>query len=176
MNKLPCCIACAKSDIMCYSCQERFDSGDLTDLDLDISEYLLEIEDKNPDSRLGEANFFKSIDLKNAVILIVGKGEKNEIFNKLVKKMQRALSLPRIRVIEKSKKSLDLKTIVNDFVQPGKLLGINKIFLPTGEIEYKARITIRENEKFPMSPKIIEQLILELTENIVRLDIQETRV
>ncbi|MFX0098318.1 MAG: hypothetical protein ACFFCS_01980 [Candidatus Hodarchaeota archaeon] len=174
MKKLPCCISCAKSDILCYSCQERFDSGELTDLDLDIAEYMLEIEEEDPDSRLGEVNFFKSIDLQNTVILIIGKGER-EIYRRIMKQMQRELELPRIQLIEKSKKT-DLKNIVNDFVSPGKLLGINKIFLPTGEIEYKARILIKENEKLPMAVKTIEQLIFELTENLVRLDIQETKV
>ena len=174
MNKLPCCISCAKSEILCYSCQERFDSGDLTDLDLDIAEYLLEIEEGDPESRLGEASFFKSIDLTNTVILIIGKGER-DIYRRIMKQMQRELGLPRIQLIEKSGKT-DLKNIVNDFVSPGKLLGINKIFLPTGEIEYKARILIKENERLPMSPLTIEQLIYELTDNIVRLEIQETKV
>ena len=170
MKKLPACISCCKSDILCYSCQERLESGDLTDLDLDIAEYLLEIEQDNPDSGLSEAHFYKSIDLGSLVVMIVGKGE-TETFKKFIKDIRRELELPRIQIIEKSKGSFDLKMLINDFVHPGKLLGINKIFLPTGEIEFKARVQLREKERLPISKKNLEELIYELTDKIVRLEI-----
>ncbi|MBD3187294.1 hypothetical protein GF325_10725, partial [Candidatus Bathyarchaeota archaeon] len=84
MKKLPCCIACAKSDILCYSCQERLESGDLTDLDLDIAEFLLELEEEDPDLGLSEIKFYKSIDLGNLIIMIVGK-EETDIIKKVVR-------------------------------------------------------------------------------------------
>lgn len=171
MKKLPCCISCAKSNILCYSCQERLESGDLSNLDLDISEVLLEIEESNPESRLAEASFFKSLDQGSLVIMVIGKGEK-DIFKRFVKDLQREMKLPRIEFIEKSKKSGDMKTLINDFVQPGKLMGINKIFLPTGDIEYKARVVIKERYKFQVSKQNLEKLIHELTDNIVRLEVE----
>mgnify|MGYP006300717515 FL=1 len=171
MNKLPCCISCAKSEILCYSCQERLEEGDLTDLDLDVAEILLEKEEEDPETRLTEASFYKSIDLGNLIILIIGKGEK-DIFKRYFRDLQKELNLPRIELIEKAKGSVDLKSIIHDFVQPGKLLGINKLFLPTGEIEYKAKVQIRHRDRLPMSKKTLENLLKELTEKIVRIDIQ----
>ncbi|MHA1684589.1 MAG: hypothetical protein ACTSUE_26865 [Promethearchaeota archaeon] len=170
MKKLPCCITCAKSDTLCYSCQERLNSGDLTDLDLDLAEYFLELEDENPDLGLSEVNFYKSIDLKTLVILIVGKGE-SEVFKKVLKKVRHELQLPRIQIIEKSVGSINLKNLLNDFVQPGKLLGINKIFLPTGEIEFKAKVQLKERDRLPISRSNLEALIEELTDSIVRIEL-----
>ncbi|MHA1791538.1 MAG: hypothetical protein ACTSVI_02770 [Promethearchaeota archaeon] len=170
MKKLPACISCCKSDILCYSCQERLESGDLTDLDLDIAEYLLEVEERVPDSGLSQAHFYKSIDLGKYVILIVGKGE-SEIFKKIMKDLRRELELPTIQIIEKSSGSFDLKNLIGDFVQPGKLLGINKIFLPTGDIEFKARVQLKESDRLPISRKNLEALIYELTDSIVHIEI-----
>nr|MDO8114795.1 hypothetical protein [Candidatus Sigynarchaeota archaeon] len=173
MRKLPACITCAKSDgMLCESCQQRLESGELSDLDLDISEILLEIEETNPDSRLAEASFYKSIELDKLVILVIGKGE-TDVFKPFIKKLQKELQLPRIEFIEKAKGSVDLKSIINDFVQPGKLLSINTIFLPTGDTEYKARVQIRENDKLPLSKKNIEKLIHEITDKLVRIEIEQ---
>ncbi|MHA1715467.1 MAG: hypothetical protein ACTSXP_07465, partial [Promethearchaeota archaeon] len=139
-----------------------------------IAEYLLEIEEEDSSSGLNTASFYKSIDLGNVIIIIVGKGERN-IFRRYIKDIQRDLNLPRIQIIEKAKHSSDLKNLLRDFVQPGKLLGINKIFLPTGEIEYKARVMMKEKDRLPISKRNIEKLIYELTETIVRLEVQTER-
>ncbi len=171
VKKLPCCISCAKSEILCYSCQERLESGDLTNLDLDIAEILLEQEEKNPESKLNEVHFYKAIDLgKDNVTLVIGKGE-IDILKKFVKELQKELHLGRINFIEKGK-GIDFKSVISDFVQPGKLLGVNKMFLPTGDVEYKARVLIKEKDRLPMSKATIEKLIKELTDNLVRIEIE----
>ncbi|MBN2151070.1 MAG: hypothetical protein JW839_06485 [Candidatus Lokiarchaeota archaeon] len=180
MKLLPTCITCAKSDgMLCESCQERLESGELTNLDIDISEIMLEMEEANPDMKLSEASFFKSIELERLTILVIGKGE-TEVFKPVIKKLQRELQLSRIEFIEKSKESSDLKArvsekelknIVNDFVKPGKLLGINKLFLPTGDDEYKARVQIKQGDRLPLSKPNLEKLIKELTNTIVRIEI-----
>ncbi|MEX2682822.1 MAG: hypothetical protein Q6373_014625 [Candidatus Sigynarchaeota archaeon] len=180
MKLLPTCITCAKGSVLCESCQERLESGELTNLDIDISEILLEIEEANPDIKLSEASFFKSIELDKMTILVIGKGE-TEIFKPLIKKLQKELQLPRIEFLEKSKESSDLKAkvsekelknIVNDFVKPGKLVGINKLFLPTGDDEYKARVQIKQSDRLPLSKSNLEKLIKELTNTIVRIEIE----
>ena len=75
MKQLPTCITCAKSDgMLCESCQDRLERGELSNLDIDISEILLEIEEANPDMKLSEASFFKVIELEKMVILVIGKG------------------------------------------------------------------------------------------------------
>ncbi len=166
--------------MLCESCQGRLEIGELSNLDIDISEILLEIEEANPDMKLSEASFFKSIELEKMTILVIGKGE-TEVFKPFIKKLQKELQLPRIEFIEKSKESSDLKNrisekelknVVNDFVKPGKLVGINKLFLPTGDDEYKARVQIRQTERLPLSKANLEKLIKELTNAIVRIEIE----
>ncbi len=180
MKLLPCCITCAKSDgMLCESCQGRLEIGELSNLDIDIAEILLEIEEANPDMKLSEASFFKSIELDKMTILVIGKGE-TEVFKPFIRKLLKELQLTRIEFIEKSKESSDLKTrisekelknVVNDFVKPGKLVGINKLFLPTGDDEYKARVQIRQNERLPLSKANLEKIIKELTNTIVKIEI-----
>nr|MDO8117624.1 hypothetical protein [Candidatus Sigynarchaeota archaeon] len=144
----------------------------MTNLDLDVSEVLIEIEEANPEqSKLSEVHFYKAIDMgRDNVTLVVGKGE-IDIVKKYVKELQKELQLGRINFIEKGKGG-DFKSIINDFVQPGKLLGINKMFLPTGDVEYKARVLMKERDKLPMQKATLEKLIKELTDNIVRIEIE----
>jgi hypothetical protein len=158
-------------DGLCDSCKNNFLNGTLTDLDVDIAVTLLELEEENPDLKLKEASFYKSVDLGSTrVILVVGKGE-TELYKKVIKELQKRLKLPRLDFIEKGKKSGDFKSQIADFVQPGKLLGVNQVFLPTGDNEFKARVQIRESERLPMPVEAIEQLIRESTGKIVRLDL-----
>jgi hypothetical protein len=165
--------------MLCESCQGRLEAGELSNLDIDISEILLEIEEANPDLKFSEASFFKSIELEKMVILVIGKGE-TEIFKQVIKKLQRELKLPRLEFIEKSKESSDLKNkisekelknIISDFVKPGKLVGVNKLFLPTGDDEYKARVNVKQTERLPLSKENLEKIIKELTNTIVKIDI-----
>ncbi len=166
--------------MLCESCQDRLEKGELSNLDIDISEILLEIEEANPDMKFSEASFFKSIELEKLAIMVIGKGE-TEVFKPVIKKLQKELQLPRIEFIEKSNESSNLKTkisekelknIVNDFVKPGKLVGINKLFLPTGDDEYKARVQIKQNDRLPLSKANLEKIIKELTNTIVRIEIE----
>jgi len=165
--------------MLCEHCQERLEIGELSNLDIDISEILLEIEEANPDMKLSEASFFKSIELDKMTILVIGKGE-TEVFKPLIKKLQRELKLPRLEFIEKSKESSNLKTkisekelknVLNDFVKPGKLVGINKLFLPTGDDEYKARVQLKQADRMPLSKANLEKIIKELTNTIVRIEV-----
>jgi len=174
MKKLPCCITCAKSEgLLCESCQERLENGSLTDLDIDIAELLLEIEEADPkNSHLSEASFYKSIELDKLVILVIGKGE-TEVFKPYIKKLQKELKLPRLEFIEKGKGAGDFKSIINDFVQPGKLMSVNTVFLPTGDTEYKAKVALKDNDRFTLSKTNIEKIIKELTDKIVRIEVEQ---
>lgn len=174
MKKLPCCITCAKSNgLLCESCQERLESGSLTDLDLDIAEVLLEIEDADPkNSHLADASFYKSIELDKLVILVIGKGE-TDVFKPYIKKLQKELKLPRLEFIEQGKGTSDFKSIINDFVQPGKLMSINTVFLPTGDTEYKAKVALKQTDRFTLSKTNIEKIIKELTDKIVRIEVEQ---
>jgi hypothetical protein len=156
---------------LCESCKDNFLKGSLTDLDIDIAVTLLELEEENPDLKLKESSFYKSIDLGSTrVILVVGKGE-TDLYKKIIKELQKRLNLPRLEFIEKGKSSGDLKSQIADFVQPGKLLGVNQVFLPTGDNEYKARVQVKETDRLPMPVEAIEQLIHEYTGKLVRVEL-----
>jgi hypothetical protein len=158
---------------LCESCQERLEKGALTDLDIDIAELLLEVEEADPkNSHLAEASFYKSIELDKQVILVIGKGE-TEVFKPYIKRLQKELKLPRLEFIEKGKGTENFKSIINDFVQPGKLLSVNTVFLPTGDTEYKAKVTLKESDRFTLSKNNIEKIIKELTDKIVRIEVEQ---
>ena len=47
MKNLPACKTCVHSGFLCTSCQEKLDEGILTDFELDISKFLLELEEES---------------------------------------------------------------------------------------------------------------------------------
>ncbi|MHA1143787.1 MAG: hypothetical protein ACTSRW_03550 [Candidatus Helarchaeota archaeon] len=166
MRNLPICKICAQTGILCGSCSERLDDGEITDLDIDIAKELIALEKEN--KNLNDASFFRSIDTGSLIVLIVGQGEVSKFIGprgKIKKSLQDRFGKP-FRIIEKSK---DLPKILGDLVSPARILGINEIYLPTGEIEKKARIYKADSKKFPASKEIIEDLIFQLTGIRVRI-------
>lgn len=166
MKALPICKICASSGILCGSCSDRLDEGEITDLDIEIAKALIELEKDN--KNLGGSTFYRSIDSKNLLVLIVGEGEVSNFIGargKVIKRLQDRFRRT-IRIIEKSK---DVLKILKDLISPARILGINQIYLPTGEVEKKARIYQADSNKFPVDPEIVEELIKKLTGIRVRI-------
>ena len=56
--KLPICLVCLKSGILCPSCQEKFDRGEITPLDIEVARHFLEIEKREDAGKILENYIF----------------------------------------------------------------------------------------------------------------------
>jgi len=163
---MPICKICAKTGVLCKSCQTKLDRGEITQLDIDLSNYLMELEGKFP--ALKESHFYKTIEFESVLIILVGKGEIASFIGprgKLIKLLQDKFG-KNIRIIEKVS---DLKKTIEDLIVPAELLGMNKIYLPTGEVESKARLKLGDESRLPADPTVLEEAIYRLTNERIRI-------
>ncbi|MHA1898790.1 MAG: hypothetical protein ACTSU2_15465 [Promethearchaeota archaeon] len=162
------------NDTLCLSCQEKLDNNQITQFDIDLAKDLLEFEKEFPS--LKKASFYRAIDVGDIVFLIIGGGQTKLYPPELIEKIKDLYEIPKIILIEKS----DQKTMINEMIKPNVLIGINKVFLPTGEEEYKILISDPEGEirkkgklgKNEISLDLLKQACTILLNSSVRIDFQ----
>jgi len=127
----------------------------------------MELESSNFPA-LKNANFYRCIEAGSILILVVGKAEIPTFIGprgKLIKMLQDKFG-KNIRVIEKT---MDIKKTLEDLIVPAELLGMNKIYLPTGEIESKARLKLGDQNRIPAKASVLEEVIYLLTNERIRI-------
>jgi transcription antitermination factor NusA-like protein len=163
---MPICKICAKTGVLCNSCENKLEAGAITQIDIDLSNYLMELEGRFP--ALKNASLYKTITFGSFLIILVGKGEIAAFIGprgKLIKLLQDKIQ-KNIRIIEKV---TDLKKTIEDLIVPAELLGMNKIYLPTGEVESKARLKLGDENRLPANPEILEEVLYRLTNERIRI-------
>ncbi|MHA1229836.1 MAG: hypothetical protein ACTSRP_22020 [Candidatus Helarchaeota archaeon] len=166
MRKIPICKVCAKTGVLCSSCDSKLQSGEVSQLEIDISKELLELEKKF--TNLKNVSLYKVIEKDDLIVLIVGKGDLNYFkgdHSKIRWILQEEYN-KNIRIIEKSKNP---KKVLEDLISPIPVLGINQIYLPTGEIENKARVSEKDFERLSIDVKVLEDIIHSLTGTAIRI-------
>jgi hypothetical protein len=139
LKKLPVCKACI-SGSLCLSCQERFDEGKVTQFGIDLANDLLTLEEKYPE--LKNASFYQAVDIGSTVFLVIGQGHRSRFKKELLDELCELYELPRIDLIEKG----PVKKMIEQLIGPDvRLLGVNQIYIPTGDTEY--RIIISKEDK-----------------------------
>lgn len=167
MKKLPACTTCVRTGFLCTKCQENLDIGEITQFELDLSKDLLDLEEKY--SYLKDISFYKAIDYEDVVILVVGKKDKLKIGDDLKEWIKEAYEIDTLILIENTKKP---RPVIEALIAPYKILSLNEIFLATGDIEFKAILFEKDSDKILFTQEELEDLILELTGKITRVEYQ----
>nr|HDO80655.1 transcription elongation factor NusA [Candidatus Bathyarchaeota archaeon] len=163
--KTPICTFCLKSGVLCSRCQEKVDSGEVSELDIKIARYLTELEERF--SSLKDVKFVKAIESNNLVIIVVGQGDIPNLIGpkgRIIKSLSDELGR-KVRVIEESS---SLKKIIEDIIAPASLLGVNTVWLPDGTNEKKIRVRQSDSKRLPASTRVLETVINQLTGEKVR--------
>ncbi|MHA1209482.1 MAG: hypothetical protein ACTSSA_07455 [Candidatus Freyarchaeota archaeon] len=163
---MPICSFCLKSGIYCSTCREKIEKGEVTPLDLEIAKQLLELENRFPN--LKDAEFRRSVETKNLVIIVVGPGDISHFIGpkgKIVKILSDRLK-KKVRVIEGDSST---KKTIEDILSPVSVLGVNTIWLPDGTLEKKVRIRKSDIRRLPTSVSTLEEVVHKLTDEKVRI-------
>ena len=164
---LPACNTCVKSGFLCTNCQEKLDSGDITEFELDLAKDLLELEEQNEYEFLKDISFFKAIDYEDVVIIIVGSKDKLRITPDFISWIKETYEIETIIFIEKSKKP---RPVIEALIAPYKLMSLNEIFLATGDIEFKGILQKKDEENLLFTGEELEELVQEITGNVIRIE------
>jgi transcription antitermination factor NusA-like protein len=167
MKNLPACITCLASGFLCTSCQEKLDEGELTEFEIDIAKKLLELEETDKFGFLKDVSFHKAIDYGDIIILVVGSKDKIRISSELIDWLKETYKLDQIILIEKTNKP---RPVIEALIAPYKILSLNEIFLATGDIEFKAVLSKKDQENLLFTKEELEELVVELTDKVTRID------
>lgn len=169
MKNLPACKTCVNSGFLCTSCQDKLDAGAITEFELDLAKDLLKLEEEEKYSFLKDLSFFKAIDFEDVVILVLGKKDKLRITHELIAWIKETYEIDEIILIEKTDKP---RPVIEALIAPFKLKSLNEIFLATQEIEFRAVIDKKNEDKLLFTPEEIEEMVFELTGNIIRVEFE----
>jgi len=167
MKNLPACKTCVSSGFLCTSCQEKLDTGVLTQFELDLAKDLLVLEEREKFGFLKNISFYKAIDFEDVVIIVVGKKDKIKTTQKLINWVKKTYEVDKLILIEQTKNP---RSALESLIYPSKLISLNEIFLATGDIEFKGVLSKEDQNVILFTKEELEELILELTGNKIRIE------
>jgi hypothetical protein len=170
MKVLPADKTCINSGFLCSNCQARLDDGEITEFEIDLAKDLIRLEEEQEKfAFLRDISYYKAIDYEDVVILVVGRKDKIKITPELITWIKETYEIDSIIFVEKTNKP---RSVVEALIAPYKLVSLNEIFLATGDIQYRAVLWESDRENFLFTKNELEDLILELTGNICRVEFQ----
>jgi len=169
MKNLPACKTCVNSGFLCSSCQEKLDTEILTQFELDLAKDLLVLEEEEQFSFLKNISFYKAIDFEDVVIFVIGKKDKLKITQKFINWLKETYEVDELILVEQTKNP---RAALENLITPNKLISLNEIFLATGDIEFKGVLSKSDKDAILFTKEELEELILELTGNIIRIEYQ----
>jgi len=170
MKFLPADKTCINSGFLCNNCQARLDAGEITEFEIDLAKDFLELEEDNENFVfLKDISFYKAIDYEDLIILVIGKRDKLKISSVLLDWIKEAYEVDGIILVEKSNKP---RPIIEALINPYKIVSLNEIFLATGDVQFRAVLWEDDRKKLLFTKEELEQLIFELTGNVIRVEFQ----
>lgn len=170
MKFLPADKTCINSGFLCNNCQARLDAGEITEFEIDLAKDFLELEEDNENFVfLKDISFYKAIDYEDLIILVIGNRDKLKISSVLLDWIKEAYEVDGIILVEKSNKP---RPIIEALINPYKIVSLNEIFLATGDVQFRAVLWEDDRKKLLFTKEELEQLIFELTGNVIRVEFQ----
>jgi transcription antitermination factor NusA-like protein len=169
MVNTPICDFCAQTGMLCKSCQDKLDKGVIVNSDIEIAKELIKLENQFP--TLKEVNLSHIIHNPDFDVLVVDKGNIANLIGpkgRILKELEK-IAEKKLRVIEKNS---DYIKVIDDLLSPMRVLGVNKVFLPTGETVQKVRIKKIKGIKISINTEKLEKLVYDITKQMVRLSFE----
>ncbi|UTB33673.1 MAG: KH domain-containing protein [Methanobacterium sp. ERen5] len=152
---LPVCDVCLKSGILCQGCENKLESGEISQNDLDIAKVLFKIGD-------GKIGFKKTIEVGDIVIIVTDHDQVGKLIGKngkIVRELSKTVG-KKIRVVGQDS---DLKSVSKDILSPARVSGINVVYGKDGDDKYKIRIVQEDSRRLPGRLDVLNEIIELLT-------------
>jgi len=155
---LPICHECLNSELLCPDCQEKLDSGEISQNEVDFSRSVARLSERY--HSFEKAELVKTMHSGNISIVVVPKGTAGNFIGRrgiFIKELSSQLG-KRVKVIEETK---DVKDAIQNILFPARFLGINVMYASDGKEVYKVRVSKSDIKKIP-EPKEFEAIFTEL--------------
>ncbi len=169
--KLPVCVFDIESDMLCPSCQDKLDSGAITDFDIEFCKWLLENGKQYP--ALEKLTLLRAVKTNKLLILVVKKKNKDilqseeELMGKIVDEFGEIL------IMEGPAK---LRTVVRSLIQPAIEVGVNSLYLPNGFKESIVMLRTEDRERITYSKEQLRAILSAVVGESVLFQYQDERV
>lgn len=150
----PICEVCLKSNFLCSACQEKLNSGKISQSDIEISRYLYSLSEKMRSIR--DVKISRVIDC-GTLIIISGRGDAAKLVGRdgvIVKKIAKEFKRS-IRILEEAPSFEDF---VEELISPASVSGINTLFKENQEV-YRIRIPSTQRNQILVTPEVFSQII-----------------
>lgn len=168
--KLPVCIIDLESDILCPSCQEKLDTGQISNFDIEFSRWLLQKSKEYPE--LADLHLLRAVRVDGRLILIVKKKSRDVLLalEDLMEEIREQYG--EVLILEGPAK---LRTIVRKLIAPAIEVGINSLYLPDGFRESIVVLREVDRGRIPYTKEELRQIVSAVTGETVLFEYQDER-
>lgn len=156
---LPICEICAKTGVLCNSCETKLKNNEISDLDVKISKIIY---------RLGkDIGFKRAIDTDDFVIILTNKRDIGKIFGvggENIKVLESELGKP-IRVVSAE----STEELVYSFVSPANIISVSRLFKTDGSVVKRVTINKKDMNKLRMDISDIKKIVSTLTNEKIEI-------
>ena len=150
----PICEVCLKSNILCSGCQDKLNTGKISQKDIEISRYLYDLSERMRSIR--DIKILKVVDC-GTLIIITDVGDAAKLVGRdgvIVKKIAKEFKKS-IRILEEAP---TFKGFVENLLSPAPISGINTLYKEDKEV-YRVKIPSIQKNNVIISPEIFSQII-----------------
>jgi len=150
----PICEVCLKSNILCSGCQDKLNTGKISQKDVELSRYLYALSEKMRSIR--DIKILKVVDC-GSLIIITGIGDAARLVGRggvVVKKIAKDFKKS-IRILEEA---TSFKDFVENLLSPAPISGINTLYKEDKEV-YRVKIPSIQRNSVLINPEIFSQII-----------------
>jgi len=152
--------------MLCSNCQEKVSSGKVNDLYMKVAQYLLKVENQNP--QLNKARLDKVVDVGGFLVLVVGRGNRSKFINESGKFAQDIGDNfnRRVLVIESS---VNDRGFLEDLFSSQRIITFNIIWLPDRSTQ--TRVVLQSRGVRRLSKKRMRALT-EIAKRVRNMDLR----
>ncbi len=169
--RLPVCIFDIESNMLCPSCQERLDNGEINEFDIEFSKWLLGRARQYPS--LADLHLMRAIRVTRYLVLLVRRGQTSllEDATGLLDEMSEAFG--EVMIVEGPVK---LRAFVRHLIAPAVEMGINSLYLPDGTKESIVMLRDIDRDRIRFTKEELRQIVSGVTGQPVLFEYESDRV
>jgi hypothetical protein len=168
--KLPVCVFDIESDMLCTSCQERLDRGDITDFDVEFSTWILNKSKEY--STIEDLKLLRAIKADSRLILVVKKRNKEVLLATEGLMNEMAETFGEVMIFEGP---IKLRKIVRELIEPALEVGVNSLYLPGGTKENIVMLKPEDRDRITYSKEELREIVSAVVGESVLFQYQDER-
>lgn len=169
--KLPVCVFDLESDMLCPSCQERLDKGELNEFDIEFSKWIMGRAKEYPE--LEDLHLLRAVKTGGRLILVLRKKTVGVLQSAEALMDEMGEAFGEVLIFESPVK---LRRIVRNLIEPAIEVGVNSLHLPDGFRESIVMLRPEDRERILYSKEDLREIVSAVMGESVLFEYQDERI